>query len=452
MSGSRPATTDLGPWSGSAYRWLLAWADTQGPRSALLLIISVVIVMGMAHLWLSPPDFEFNWENRWWQIAVNVARGDGYIACKPIYFPFCGPGNDITAMREPLPVLLFALIALVTRESLIVAAAAGVVLNAAIVVAVFFLTRELANTRAGLVAALLWACYLPPILVFYVQPAGDLLATLATTWGVFHFLRARRTGRRFDWIAAGIWLGLGILSRSSVLIIAVVLSIIQIVQPRPSSATSHRSVIRGLRPAFWFVLAWALIASPWYIRNYVAFGRPIIGSTLSGYYLYRQNHTLPTDNYLRFVTGGEFVPVLRGMIARRPDLRGTENEAEMDQVYRREALHIIRAKPLRYLALSAYRSLVLWFNWGVRAAYRQQNTAGDVLIMIQHALLLVGAALGFRRLWRRAWPLAAVVVSFSLTYMAVMAHVTYILPVVPLLVAVTACTAVSASMRRPAAP
>jgi 4-amino-4-deoxy-L-arabinose transferase-like glycosyltransferase len=341
-------------------------------------------------------------------------------------------------MREPLPVLLFALIALVTRESLIVAAAAGVFVNAAIVVAVFFLTRELANTRAGLLAALLWACYVPPVLIFYAQPSGDLLATLATTLGVFHYLRARRTGRRLEWIAAGVWLGLGILSRSAVLIIAVVLSICQVVRPEPSPPMPERRIFQSLRSAVWFVLAWALIASPWYIRNYVVFGRPVIGSTLSGYYLYRQNYTLPTDHYLRFVSGGEFVPVLRATIARRSDLRGTENEAEMDQVYRQEAARIIKAQPRRYLALTAYRFLILWFNWGVPEVYHQKNTAGDYLIMLQHALLLVAAALGVRRRWRRAWPLAASVVAFSLAYMAVMSHVTYVVPVVPILVALGA--------------
>jgi len=151
---------------------------------------------------------------------------------------------------------------------------------------------------------------------------------------------------------------------------------------------------------------------------------------------------LPSDNYLRFVTGGEFVPVIHQMIARRSDLQGTENEAAMDQAYREEALRIIRAEPLRYLALSAYRFFMLWFNWGVKEAYHQRSTAGDYLTMIQQGLLLAGGAVGLRGRWRRAWPLAASVVAFSLVYMAVMAHLPYIVAVIPLLVALSAiaCT------------
>lgn len=431
----------MGPPLAAVFRRLLTWVEDH-PASALLLIMLLTLVLGIAQLRLHPPGWDFNWENRWWQIAVNVARGDGYVSCKPMYFPFCGPANQVTAMREPLPVLLFALIALVTGESLLAAAAAGVIVNLGTVVAVFFLTRELADTRTAVLAALLWGCYLPPVRLFYAQPSGDLLAALAVTSGVFHFLRARRTGRRSDWLAAGVWLGLAILSRSAALIIALVLTAGQLLRPHAALTTSPRASGRSLRPVALFALAWALTASPWLVRNYLAFDRPVIGSTLSGYYLYRQNHMLPSDKYLRFVSGGEFVPVLHQMIARRPDLRGTENEAAMSQVYREEALRIIRAEPLRYVVLSAYRFLILWFNWGVKGAYGQQDTPGDYLTMIQHALLLAGGAVGLRGRWRRAWPLAASVAALSLLYMAVMALVTYVVAVVPLLVALSAiaCT------------
>ena len=431
--------------TGWPFRWVYGrfrtWVDTH-PMHALMLIMLLTLVLGVAKLWLDPPSFEFNWENRWWQIALNVARGDGYVACKTNYFPFCGPTNQVTAMREPLPVLLFALIALLTNESLLAAAATGVLVNLAIVVAVFYLARELADTRTGLLAALLWAFYLAPIRLFYSQVSGDLLATLGLTCGLVYFLRARRTERWWDWLAAGVCIGLAILSRSAVLIVALALTAGLILWPYSHRVMPRHSRDRNLRPLILFTIAWALIISPWLIRNTVAFDRPVIGSTLSGYYLYRQSYMLPTDNYLRFVSGGEFEPVLQEMVTQRSDLQGTENEAQMDQIYREEALRIIGVEPLRYTALSAYRFLMLWFNWKVNAVYGKHNAVGDYVIMIQHALLLGAGIIGLRGRWRQAWPLAVSVVAFSLLYMAVMAHLPYIVPVVPLLVAFSAITCV----------
>ena len=431
---------------GAAQRFL-SWIEHR-PAPALLLIILMAAVMGIVQLSSHPPDFNFNWENRWWQIAVNVARGEGYVACKTIYFPFCSAANHVTAMREPLPVLLFALIARSTTESLLAAAAACVIVNLGTVLAVFFLTRELSNTRTGVLAALLWACYLAPMLLFYSQPSGDLPAALAITCGLFHFVRARRADRTSDWLAAGLWLGLAILCRSAALVIVLVLVMGQLLWPDAGAA--RPSTARRLRMVAVLALVSAVIVLPWLVRTYVALGRPLIGSSLSGYYLYRQSHMLPTENYLRFVSGGEFVSVLHDMIARRPDLRGTENEAEMDRVYREEALRIIRAEPARYLTLSAYRFLILWFNWGVKEVYRQRNTARDYVIMVQHALLLAGGILGLRARGRRAWPLAASVFAFCLLYMAVMAHMTYVAAIVPLLVALSAmaCTDVGNQVRR----
>ena len=63
-----------------------------------------------------------------------MSRGEGYISCKTNYFPFCGPDNQVTAMREPLPVLAFASIALVTNESLLAAAALRAALHFLVIV------------------------------------------------------------------------------------------------------------------------------------------------------------------------------------------------------------------------------------------------------------------------------------------------------------------------------
>jgi 4-amino-4-deoxy-L-arabinose transferase-like glycosyltransferase len=411
---------------------LPAWADGHAAL-ALLLLTALMLVLGTIKLWLDPPSFEFNWENRWWQIALNVARGEGYVSCKEIYFPFCGPTNQVTAMREPLPVLLFALIARLTNESLLVAAASGVIANMAVMVGLFYLGREVGNRPVGLLAAVLWAAYLAPVRLFYSQVSGDLLAAIGITWGMVYFYRARRSGRPVEWLAAGVLMGLAALSRSAVLVVALTLTTSLLLWPAERLRRGGR-----LRPVALFALAWLVTISPWIVRNYLVFDRPVIGSTLAGYYLYRQSYALPADHYLRFVSGGEFVPVLEELIARRTDLQGNENEAQMDAVYRQEGVRVIQAEPARYVTLSLYRFLMLWFNWRVNEVYGKANVAGNFLIIVQHLFFLVTGLMGLRGRWRQLWPLVVSLVAWSALYMAVMAHLPYVVSIVPLLVVLSA--------------
>jgi hypothetical protein len=63
-----------------------AWSALR-PASTLGLIVLLALTLGVARLWLDPPSPQRNWENRWWQIALHVKDGDGYVACKPIYMP-----------------------------------------------------------------------------------------------------------------------------------------------------------------------------------------------------------------------------------------------------------------------------------------------------------------------------------------------------------------------------
>jgi hypothetical protein len=194
----------------------------------------------------------------------------------------------------------------------------------------------------------------------------------------------------------------------------------------------------SVRPASIIGLAVLALLGPWVARNAVALGRPVIGSTLTGYNLYRNNYMLATDNYLRFVGPDEGEAAIKALIAQRPDLRGTENEAQMEAVYRTEALHLIAANPVQYALLSVYRFLPLWFNWQFREAYGEHSRAVDYVMMAQQAFLLITALLGLRGNGSQAWPLAAGAVFFSLAHMAVVAQMRFVIPVMPMVTSLSA--------------
>jgi hypothetical protein len=110
----------------------------------------------------------------------------------------------------------------------------------------------------------------------------------------------------------------------------------------------------------------------------------------------------------------------------------------MDRVYRAEGLKVIRAHPVQYALLSAYRFLPLWFNWGYFEAYGAHTSREDHFIMILQAVILTLALVGLRGNLRRTWPLWGSIAALTLIYMAVDAQLLYLIPVMPLVLSLSA--------------
>ncbi|HLO32892.1 MAG TPA: glycosyltransferase family 39 protein [Anaerolineales bacterium] len=396
----------------------------------LVLAITVSVALNLAHL---PPAANAGENDTWWAIALNLIHGHGYSLCLTSYFPFCGPANQVTAAREPLPVLLFAGVAFLSGESLWAAAAVELIIYLAILIVIYFLTREWSNPRAALLAALLWAIYVPAIELI-PQVSGDLLAALLVSVGMLFTLRARQKRRLRDWFIVGASFGLAAISRSGTLVIAAV-----VIGGVVLESWRHRFSPREIMaPALILSSLIILLMSPWLVRNKIVFGRPILGSSLIGYNLYRQNYMLGTGNYFHYVGSKEGDAAIQALLARRTDLSGMENEAQMDLVYRGEALRIIRAHPVQYGLLSAFRFLPLWFNWGYLEAYGRRVNRYDAAIMLFQGILLILALVGSWRNIQRSWPLWASILVFSLTYMALISRLLYLMPVMPLVLSLSA--------------
>jgi hypothetical protein len=364
-----------------------------------------------------PPSLKSGETDSWWMISLNLIHGHGYSLCLKQYFPFCGLSNQVTAMREPLPVLLFALAAWIGKESLWIAEIVEAIIYLAIILSVYFL----------------WAVYLPA-LELLPQVSGDLLAALCTTLGILFILRARKTQQTRDWLIAGICLGLAVISRSATLVIMLLVIGVQTLE----SWREHVPRKTIVWPALLLSSLLILTMGTWLLRNQLSFGRAIIGSSLTGYNLYRHNYMIDKSPYFRYVGPEEGLQAIETLISQRPALHGDENEAQVDLIYRNEALRIIKSHPKQYLLLSAYRFFPLWFDWKIAEAYGHQTNRYSYLIMIIQALLLVLALVGLHKNAKQTWPLWGSILVISLAYMAVDARLLYVIPVMPLLISLSA--------------
>src|SRR6185436_5114549 len=143
-------------------------------------------------------------------------------------------------------------------------------------------------------------------------------------------------------------------------------------------------------------------------------------------------------HYLHYVGPDEGLHAIEDLISQQPGLRGNESEAEIDLIYRSEALRIIQDHPAQYVLLSAYRFFPLWFDWKIAEAYRRStNRYGNVIMSLQ-ALLLALALLGLHKNVGHTWPLSGSILAISLAYMAVDARLLYVMPAMPLVISISA--------------
>jgi 4-amino-4-deoxy-L-arabinose transferase-like glycosyltransferase len=399
---------------------------------ALILVFGVItsLILNRDRL---PPVLDAGENDTWWVIALNLARGDGYSLCLTRYFPFCGPSNQLTATREPLPVLLFAGVALISGESLWAAVAAELFIYLSVLVAIYFLTREWSNSPAPLLAAFLWGIYIPAHELIS-QVSGDLLAAFLVCIATIFTMQARQSRNTRDWFIAGTSLGLAVVTRSGTLVVALVVIGGVVLE----SWQKRLRLNEIFAPALILSGLVILFMAPWLIRNNIVLGRPVLGSSLIGYNLYRHNYMISTGDYLRYVGGAEGLAATEALLTRRTDLIGVENEAQMDLIFRDEAIKLIRAFPARYVLLSAYRFLPLWFNWGYPEAYGRKPLRTDYAIMAFQGILLILTLYGSHRTLWRTWPLWGSVLAVSIVYMAVDARLLYLTPVMPLVISLSA--------------
>lgn len=409
----------------------------QHPRILLGLLVLFGLALNLAVLAIRPPllpngDYQVGQTYRWWPLSISLATGNGYELCTRSFFPFCGPGNQVTASLEPAPALFFAGVARIANQSLYAAIAVQVGINLAILLLTYQLTQSIAGTRPALLAAFLWVSYFPTLKLIS-QISGDLLGTFFFSLSLILFLRARQTRQWSDWILTGLGLGLAILSRSALLGVVPALAAGLLIESWRTDRI--RGLAKNLLPVVLIGLAVTGLLLPWFIRNQNTFGRLVPGTSLTGYVLYRQNYMLPEKNFLRVVGSAEAEQAVAELVARHPELNPSTNEVEMDQVYRREAIDIISANPVRYMALSLYRFLPLWFNWQVSEAYGENTPLVSYLLMLEQAVLLVLTLYAIRKNWQTTWPYWVSIGVVVAAYMGVNAQVRYLLPITPSILA-----------------
>lgn len=216
---------------------------------------------------------EWDWGYEQAAVAQSVAEGIGFAD------PF-QQGTGATAWAAPFyPLLLGILIKLFGGITPGVAWVLCLIQSAVASIVCFWLWRlgrDLYSTRAGIVAALLWAVhpmaiYLPVALVW-----DSTFVALTLTWFLASMLEKGRTARPAQAARLGGLLGFTLLVNPAPLALIPVLAWYYL-KPRFGRLSCQWGGLRQLSMVLGVALA---VVSPWVIRNMVVLGTPQIRSNL----------------------------------------------------------------------------------------------------------------------------------------------------------------------------
>jgi 4-amino-4-deoxy-L-arabinose transferase-like glycosyltransferase len=394
----------------SSVRW---WALLIGAAILLRALVAFVLLGGMPLVSDARDYFE---------VAGRFASGD---MGGPFYWP---PGESL--------VLAPALTTF--GKSILAARAVTIAISVASVVLTVLVARELAGGRAARIAGWIAVVYAPSVLLCG-QTYSQHLAAVCLAAVAYFGLRAVRERRFALWAAAGAALGLGCLTRPSMISVAPVLAVVWGLS-MPRDPPSFRLLFGGATVAICAALA---LVAPALVHNARA-GAGWTVSTNNERNLFLGNNPYTPDyktSHLGQRSIDELAPDTRAYLESfytRTDARAAMHHA---------AVAYMAQHPLRTAWRTLHRATSFWgFDYLASREIEKWRGTGALatmpLLALEAGSYLVVAALALAGLFalgsacNPTWRLAcvALMLAYEAPYAIAFSGGTYHFPVVPLLV------------------
>ena len=377
---------------------------------ALFFVIAFALRTGVGFGVKSEEEF---WEKGYTHfdtIAVNLSSGDGFYWER-------GFGRSY-ADRPPLYPIFLATIYKVIAHNWIAVVLAQAFLGSVTAAIAYILGASLFSQRVAVLAGLLTAAY--PYYVFHDTSLQETV--LATTLGAGGVLAAVTASRRrsLGWTgAAGLLPGLAILSRTTILLGALIIG--------PWLAFyGTRSIPLVAQRLSVFVLGLALVVAPWVIRNQVELGTPVLTSD-TGYQLWVGNneHTFSrypsgsideSTNQAWAALGNEEIEQITAF---------NDDEIKRDGLFRDKAFSFMKENPGTMLHRMATK-LVAGFSWKLNPD--QKSLFRDLAYTLSYSPIMVlgiGGALLMRHRWREFVPIFGLFAAFIVTAVIFYTHTSH---------------------------
>jgi 4-amino-4-deoxy-L-arabinose transferase-like glycosyltransferase len=369
---------------------------------ALLAIVGLAVVIRVVHTLVEAPWPPPALDDQFYFSALPklIADGEGFVA------PFKYVFRDTvvaTAEHPPFHSVVLAGLAKLGLTSADAQRLTGAAFGGGIVAALGLLGRRLAGWRAGLVAAGLAAIH--PALVaadgaLMTESLYGLLAALLLL-AAYRLLDAPAAGRA---LVLGAVAGLAALTRGEALLLLPLLLVPVLRRPG------------GMRIAAVAAAAFVLVLTPWTVRNWIVFDRPVLVATNSGTAIAGANCD---ETYAGDKLGGWWPDCIRS----HPG-----NEAEHHSEALRDGLRYAGDHAGRLPVVLAARLGRVWsvyHPFQIPEGRSPRVQKAGVIFFFLLVPLAVGGGLALRRRGVSTWILLAPVVVVSITAVATYGNVRF---------------------------
>lgn len=357
---------------------LIANALSRTHSRRLILILSLAFALRLAwRIYMGNDDFWVNGYTFYYDLASNLAAGYGLRT------------GTTWALRPPVYPVFLALATFAGKNYLWVVIPQAL-MGTGTVLCAFLIAQQLFGPASAMLAALLTAIY--PYYVIHdtaLQETG--VYTFLTALSVYVLIRARKENVITGWVAAGLALGVAVLTRATLAPAALaVVAWIGIWGEGSGSRRLYRASV--------VLLAFSVLVGAWLARNYIRVGAPVLTSE-TGIQLWSGNnsHTFsyyPSGSIDRSV--GEAFEALTP--AERQEFEAVlSNEIRENDWFLRKSLDFVRSHPAETIRGWGGK-LEAGFSWRFNPA---RDARIQSIYLVSYGPISVLGILGMVMTWRR---------------------------------------------------
>lgn len=388
------------------------------------LALRLVVVGFVYPYWLNPKRdyYEFGYEPG--RVARSLALGQG------ISNPLHGTTGPTALVMPVYPALLagcFKLFGIYSKGAAIAILSLNSLFSALTCIPIFLIGLRTFDQRTAKIAAWAWALFPNAIYFSANWMWATCLATLFLTLLVLAVLYLQASSSMLAWIGFGLGCGVASMTEPNVMSVLPFLSVW-------ACYRLHRRKQRWFAPACLAALAFIVVVSPWFLRNYKTFHRFIPFRDGLGLELYVGN-----SGYTGHWANGSIRPSNSSA-----ELAEYTQSGELDYMAhkQRQAFDYINEHKVWYVGMTVRRTVYLWTGfWSFRRTYLEQEPLDPpniVLNLVLLGLVTLGLRRAFRERREEVAPYFLLFLFFPLVYCLTHPEVYYMRPLDPFMILLAA--------------